>query len=84
MHINIRQSADSRNGRVEQNITNVTRCFGISIVFITTEFYGCPKLQKNIEATVYSGENFFYFPQALSVNNETTATNKLPSHILVT
>jgi len=42
------------------------------------------KKKKNIEFPVYPAEIFFYFPQALSVNNETIATNKLQSHILVT
>jgi len=86
MNINIRYSAALRNVRVEQNITNVSRCFEIPIVCITTQFYGGPKFEKkNPSKFRYIWQKFFkYFPQALSVNNETIATNKLPSHILVT
>jgi len=43
MNINIRYSAALRNVRVEQNVTNVTRCCEIPIVCITTQFYGGPK-----------------------------------------
>ena len=39
MNINIRHSAALRYVRVEQNIANVTHCFEISIVYITTQFY---------------------------------------------
>lgn len=84
MNINIRHSAALRKVRVEQNITNVTRCLEIPIVCITTQFYGGPKLGGKNHRISGIFCNFFYFPQALSVNNETIATNKLPSHTLVT
>jgi hypothetical protein len=49
----------------QQNITNVTRWFEISIVCITTQFYEGPKLEKSTEVSVCSTEDFIYFPQVL-------------------
>jgi len=60
MNINIRHSAALRNVRVEQNSTNVTRCFYIPTVCITTQFNGRPKFEKEKTSNFpYIRQNFF-------------------------